>query len=255
MPFYQGQQNGAPIIGTMLSEIYVPNIVRLIKTCGFEYAIIDCEHGYFDYTQVANLVAVAAGMNFTMIVRTGSVNSEPLTKYMDIGANGILLANTESVDEAKTLVRHCLYAPDGERGVSTFRAHTMYNPGNLSETMRRANERALLICQIESEQTSYIAEEIANLNGISGLMIGPNDMSQRMGILGHYDHPRMRAALRRVAEGARNAGKWSGIITSNKALLKYCRSLGMRVFCIGSELNMIAWGAKQALSTIRDKAN
>ena len=146
-------KNGETAIGIMLSEIYVPNIVRLLACCGYDYILIDCEHGYFDMSQVANLVAVADGAKIPVIVRVTQPSRTNITKYLDMGAQGILLSDVNSRADAERLASLCRYAPEGNRGVSTFRAHTGYSCGDVGQIMRDANERVIVICQIESPET------------------------------------------------------------------------------------------------------
>ncbi len=239
------------IYGIMLSELYVPNIARLLAGCGYDYLLIDCEHGYFDMTQVANLIAVADGKGIPALVRVCQPSRTQVTKYLDMGASGILLSNVEDAKEARRLVEICLYAPQGDRGVSTFRAHSGYQKGDVEALMRRANDSMLVICQIESPEAVRKADEILAIDGVDGVLIGPNDLSQHMGIIGQYEHPRMLEALRHVATKARQAGKWSGVITGDEALIALCAGLQMSCFCIGSELSALHQAASDQLAGAR----
>ncbi len=243
--------DGETVIGIMLSEMYVPNIARLLAGCGYDYLLVDCEHGYFDMSQVANLIAVAEGAGLPVMVRVTQPSRTNITKYLDMGAQGILLSDVVCRADAERLATLCRYAPEGDRGVSTFRAHTGYASGNIQALMRKANERMLVICQIESPHTVAHIDDITSIPGVDGVLIGPNDLSQHMGIFGQYDHPDMTEALRRIAASARMYGKWSGIITTNAGLLGTCHQLGMTCFCVGSELNAIYSGAAQALAHTR----
>ncbi|MDR1599097.1 MAG: hypothetical protein LBS11_04405 [Oscillospiraceae bacterium] len=236
----------------MLSEIYVPNVLRLLRTCGLGHVIVDCEHGYFDFQQVANLSAVSKGIGLPMLARVPNADRALLQKLLDLGADGILLSTTESAGQARDLVRFCRYAPEGDRGISTFRAHTDYQSGDTAELLRRANARVILLCQIESLAAADRAVEIASVPGIDGLLTGPNDMTQRAGILGNYLDERIMSAHRKVAEAARAAGKHAGIITGNASLMSACAAMGMNWFCIGSELRFMAAGAKRALTDCRE---
>lgn len=238
-------------IGIMLSEMYVPNIARLLAGCGYDFLLVDCEHGYFDMTQVANLIAVARGADIPVIVRVAQPSRTSITKYLDMGAQGILLSDVAGKAEAERLTALCRYAPEGDRGVSTFRTHTDYSSGNVSELMRSANQQVIVICQIESPHTVSHIDEITAIPGVDGVLIGPNDLSQHMGIFGQYEHPDMTDALQRVADSARAYGKWSGVITANAKLLSTCRGMGMTCFSVGSELNAIHNGAVQQLNCTR----
>lgn len=243
---------GDSAFGIMLSEIYVPNVARLLAQCSYDYVLVDCEHGYFDLTQVANLCAVADGISLPVLVRVAQSDCGQVTKYLDMGARGILLSNVESAREAGALVNSCLYAPGGDRGVSTFRAHMGYRRQNGCTAMEQANERMLVICQIESQAGLDSIDDILSIEGVDGVLIGPNDLSQRMGVYGQYGHETMEAAMNRVASSARRHGKWSGIITSNMALAGRCADKGMRCFCGGSELSALASGAEKTLKALKE---
>ena len=242
---------GETAIGIMLSEIYVPNIVRLLACCGYDYILIDCEHGYFDMSQVANLIAVADGARIPVLVRVTQPSRTNITKYLDMGAQGILLSDVNSRADAERLASLCRYAPEGNRGVSTFRAHTGYSCGDVGQIMRDANERVIVICQIESPETVDNIDEITSIAGVDGVLIGPNDLNQHMGIFGEYKHPRMVQAMQDVAISAKKNGKWSGVITANNDLLNMGRDFGMTCFSVGSELNAIYNGATQSLRHTR----
>ena len=124
MDIKQKLQNGQSVKGCMISELYTPNLSRMFYGLNFDFLLLDCEHGYFDMTQVANLIAVGGGYDFPILVRVGQNSSHTVIKYLDMGARGILLANVANARQVRELVQMCLYAPDGDRGVSTFRAHT-----------------------------------------------------------------------------------------------------------------------------------
>ena len=249
--FKKDLQNGKKVCGIMLSEFYVPNIARLLATCGYDYLLVDCEHGYFDMTQVANLVAAADGCSLPVIVRVCTLDQAAITKLLDMGVSGILLSDVGGVEEAKRLVELCLYAPMGDRGVSTFRAHTGYSKGNLRDIMDTANDSLAVICQIESVEAVNEVENILAVPGLDGVIIGPNDLSNRMGMIGRYLEPPMSDALEKVAGAARAAGKWSGIITASEPLLERCNELGMTCYCVGSELSALAAAATSSLKKTR----
>ncbi len=244
-------EGGETLYGIMLSELYVPNLVRLLARCGYDYILLDCEHGYFDLTQAANLIAVADGIGMPVIVRVTRPSRTLITKYLDMGAQGILLAGCAGAKDARALRDICYYAPLGDRGISTFRAHTGYQSGNTAQIMEDANRRTIVICQIESPEAVATAEAILGVEGIDGALIGPNDLSQHMGIFGQMEHPAMLAALKAVATAAKASGKWSGIITANTALLKTSKSLGMTCLSAGSELSALATGATQELERVK----
>ena len=111
MELKQRLREGEIVCGIMLSEIYTPNIVRILANCGYDFLLVDCEHGCFDMSQVSNLVSVAEGHGLDVLVRVTTDSISSVTKYMDMGARGILLSNTENAREAEALVKRCLFMP------------------------------------------------------------------------------------------------------------------------------------------------
>ncbi len=243
-------QNGQTIKGCMISELYTPNLSRMFYGLNYDFLLLDCEHGYFDMTQAANLIGVGDGYDFPVLVRVAQHSLHTVIKYLDMGARGILLANVTNADQVQELVRMCLYAPDGDRSVSTFRAHTGYRNHDIPGLMRRANDRNLVIAQIESLDSVHVIDDIVSINGLDGVLIGPNDLTQHMGVFGQYDHPDVLKAIEKVALAAAAHNKWSGIITADEKLLRFCAGLGMHFFSVGSELSMLAQGAKDIMEKI-----
>ena len=227
------------ILGSFLSEIAAPNLLRIMKSGGLQFAVIDCEHGCFDYSQVAAMTAVGNGIRLPVIVRIPAITREPIQKYLDAGADGLLAPMTETAEQARTLVAYGKYAPLGARGISTTRPHSEYNPGKLPEYMRRANERVMLWVQIETQQAVNSVSDIAAVEGIDGLVVGPNDLASSFGQPGELTSPRMWEAIHTVIAAAKEAGKRSGIVASDMALLKQCRDAGMSIFSCNSEVGLL----------------
>lgn len=236
--------NGNARIGCFLSEVAAPNLLRLLKVGGMEMVIVDCEHGYFDYSQVAALCAVGNGIDLPIVVRVPSAQREGIQKVMDAGADGILLPMTGTAEMARTAVDYAKYTPVGKRGISTMRPHSNYQPGKLLDYMARANERTMVFAQIETCEGVANAPAIAALDGLDALIVGPNDLSQDMGFIGQLHAPQMLKAYEQVAQAARQAGKPCGIITSDMSLIHQCEAMGMKLFSCDSELGLLMKGVK-----------
>jgi 2-keto-3-deoxy-L-rhamnonate aldolase RhmA len=250
MNIKQRLATGGFVKSCMLSELSTPNLARMFHGFGFDCLLIDCEHGYFDMAEIANLIAVSSGYNFPIIIRVAQGRQWDAVKYLDMGADGILLVNVCSPAQAEELVELCLYAPKGDRGVSTFRAHTNYTNGNTLEIMRKANDKNLVIAQIESPEAIEVIDKIAETPGLDGILLGPNDFTQHAGFFGQYEHSIVEDAIEKMVAAAKRYGKWSGVITNNEKLLCRCAEAGMRFFSAGSELSMLSAGAKAALEGI-----
>lgn len=208
----QRLRNGEQVLGTMVTTFASPDIAKILKNCGFDFIIIDCEHGAFTTREVANIIAEARGINFPALVRIPEMRREHALKFMEMGASSLLLPNTETAEQARMLVDCAKYAPMGRRGVSLSRPHTDFQKVDSLEYMREANDQTILMCQIESRRGVESIEEIMAVDGIDVGFIGPNDMTQDYGILGQFTHPDIVAAIERVVIAAKNNGKWSGAL-------------------------------------------
>ncbi len=225
--------------GVMLSELYSPNIPVIFEKCGFEFFIVDCEHGYFEYNQVASMAAVSTNRKIDMLVRVPRLSREYFNKYLDMGVTGLLVPMVSSVSEATEAIKYAKYAPVGKRGISVTRAHTEYNGTCFSKYMKEANRRTKLYIQIETKEAVSNVSKIASLKGIDGLIIGPNDLSYDIGNYGVYDSDEFKYLLKQVADAAINNNIVPGIISADKKLIEICKLMGYSFICEGSEIRMM----------------
>jgi 2-keto-3-deoxy-L-rhamnonate aldolase RhmA len=235
-------QAGEELIGMFLSEVAAPNLLRLMQAAGLDYVIIDCEHGSFDYSQVAALAAVANGIHFPVIVRIPSASRECIQKYLDAGADGLLLPMTERAEQAAQLVLYGRYAPEGKRGISTMRPHSNYNPGPLTEYTKKANERIMLFVQIETRKGVEKINEILKVPGLDGAWIGPNDLACDLGGTGDFSVPGLEESIEQVIAAAKIRGLPCGIISSKADMIHKCRKKGMTMFSCDSEIGLLKKG-------------
>lgn len=223
--------------GTMLSEIAFDNFPVIVKNTGLDFFIIDFEHGGFDYSAVARLVMNANLIGTDVIIRLPDNRRMNITKFADMGAAGFILPMTNRPEDIEKVVEYGLYAPVGRRGISTTRAHTMYNPPALLEYMKSANERLKIYAQIETKAGVDNIEQILAVEGVAGVFIGPNDLSCDLGCIG--DKQPVQAAIERVCGAASAAGRECGIITTDRDYIRRAAAFGASMLSYGSELNML----------------
>lgn len=245
-------KNGESILGTMITIFDNPEIAQILKVCGFDYFVIDCEHGSFDYSSVANILAIAREAGIPGIIRIPEVKRETVLKYMEMGAAGILLPNTDLAEQAQLLVQYAKYSPMGNRGVSLLRPHTGFEPvGDAVAYMNKKNEETILMVQIESPQGVENVDKILDVAGIDAVFIGPSDLSQSMGIMGQFGHPDFIAAVDRVISSAKKSDKYSGIhLMSSEALLPWIEK-GMTLNLWSNEVLHMMNTAKDGVAKFR----
>lgn len=236
-------RTGDRVLGTMVTTFANPNIANILQSCGFDFFIIDCEHGAFTTDEVGNIIAVARGIGLPVLVRIPEMRREHALKIMEMGAVGLLLPNTETADQARMLVDCAKYAPMGHRGISFARPHTDYKKMDWIEYMRRANQETILMCQIESRRGVENIDEIMAVDGIDLGLIGPNDMTQDYGILNQFHDPQIIAAFKRVIAAAKANGKWAGVHFAAAEHLRPWLGLGMQMNLWNSDCGLLALGA------------
>lgn len=248
-------QTGKTPIGTMLTIFDSPEAMRLIAGAGLDWVFVDTESVYPDPIRLGAMLGYAQLLGLPAIVRIPEIRKAEISRVLDLGAAGLICPDVRSADEARELVRLSKYAPAGERGVALERPHGGYRMMNVAEKkdhMDRANRKTLLICQIESPAGSENVEAIAAVPGVDGLLIGPNDLTQSMGIFGQTDHPDFLAAVDRIVAAASAHGKFVGMSCKNVAACRPWAEKGIRFFQVGTDATLYA-AALKAMATQRDE--
>jgi len=248
-------KQGERVLGTMITIFDNPEIAKILKVCGFDYFIVDCEHGGFNYGAVANILAMARETGIAGVVRVPEPKREVVLKFMEMGATGLLLPNTDTPEQARALVEYSKYLPMGKRGVSLMRPHTGFEKiESAHQYMQDSNADTLLMAQVESPLSVKNVEAILDVEGIDAAFIGPNDLSQNMGIYGQFAHPEFIAALDHVIASARNAGKFSGIHLMSSASLKPWIDKGMTLNLCGNDADLMMKAARAAIAEVNAAA-
>ncbi len=213
---------GGLVIGTMLSEVRNPNVAYMLAQCGYDYFIIDNEHGTYSPETVSNMIAAARGSGLSVIVRIPEIRRETILKPLDSGAAGLLVPQVNTADQAREIIVHAKYPPVGDRGVGLRRAHSRYGRVDAAEYLKQANEETFIAVQAENPTAIENLEEIAAVPGIDCVFVGPFDLSVSLGIPGQVTHPREVEAIDRVIEVCNKHNIITGILMVEAAILKPC---------------------------------
>lgn len=219
---------GDTLVGCFLTWP-VAGVVELAAIAGFDFVVIDCEHGFFSIESVASLVVAADGAGIAAIVRAPSADSNEVGRYLDAGAAGTLLPRVEGVVSVRAAIGALKFAPRGARGLGGVRANR-YATAPLAEFVRRANDETLVAVQIERQGALTDLPAIADEPDVDVLFVGPNDLSQALGAPGDTSSEDYRAALGRVASEAARAGKAAGIMVGRREDISSLAALGYRFF-------------------------
>jgi len=187
-------------VGTMVAELRQPAVMQLLANAGFDFVIVDGEHGPFGPETVADLVRAAVACGVT-----------PIAQALDAGAQGVMVPRIMGVEDAAEAVAIATYPPEGRRGSAMGRGHTLWRGAEVSAAMAAMNASRIVMIQIETLGALEASEQIAALPGVDVLFVGPNDLSIALGVPGQLGHPLVVEAIERVAAACRAAGVWSAV--------------------------------------------
>ena len=235
------------------STLPSPYVCELIAGSGFDWLLLDTEHTPTDVPQMlAQLQAVAAaqprkGMSASHAVVRPAWNDKVLIKrYLDVGAQTLLLPFVQNADEARAAVDAVRYAPHGVRGMGgSMRAS---NFGRDTAYVSRAADEICVLVQVETGEALEQLEAIANVDGVDGVFIGPADLSASMGYPGNAAHPVMEKTIDQALSRIRACGKAPGILAVNPERAQACLDAGALFVAVGMDMLLLR-NASDALAS------
>ena len=200
-----------PALGTFFSSGNM-SMLECLGYTGLDFVIIDTEHGPFDTETMMNLIRTAELAGLVPVVRIANVDHKEIQRAADCGAQGLIIPCLRDISDFKKAVDLAKYPPIGNRGFikgrgTGFGCRPWADTPTLEEYYANSNERLMLIPQCETAEALAQIEEIAAIDGIDGIFIGPYDLSTAMGIPGRFDDPAFAAAKQRILSACAAAGK------------------------------------------------
>ncbi|MCP5153415.1 MAG: 2-dehydro-3-deoxyglucarate aldolase [Ectothiorhodospiraceae bacterium] len=194
-------------------SVMIPSvqIVEMLGRLGFDWVLIDCEHGSIGIESVELMVMAAEAAGITPIVRPASNSARDILQVMDRGAAGVQVPHVCTADDARRAVASVRYDPDGRRGLAVGTRSADYGYlESMSEYVARANREALVCVQIEDAEALDNLDAILAVPGIDVFFVGPSDLSQSMGHAGNAGAAPVRAAIERTFDAILAAGGVAG---------------------------------------------
>jgi 4-hydroxy-2-oxoheptanedioate aldolase len=215
--------------------------VELLAGCGYDWLLIDTEHSPLDAVGVMPLLQAAAPYPVSAIVRPGWNDPVEIKKLLDIGAQSLLIPYVQTAEEAAAAVAAVRYPPRGIRGVAGTTRATRY--GAVKDYAARAHEETCLLVQVETAEALARIEEIAAVEGVDGIFIGPADLAASMGHAGNPGHPEVRAAVLDAVARIGAAGLPAGILSLDAGLLQAAAEAGAHFIAVDVDMALLRRGA------------
>ena len=195
-----------------------PQIVEIIGLAGFDAAFIDMEHTAFDLPLIQQMIVAADLVGITPMVRVPDNDSKLILRLLDMGTQGIIIPHVNGVEGAREAVSAVRYPPLGERGGAGGTRAARFGTVSWDEHVRTSNDSILLSVMTEDAKALDEVDQIAALDGVDLVAIGPTDLSQAIGASGPSD-PRLMDKVREVADVVKAVGKAKLQIPINHAAL------------------------------------
>jgi 4-hydroxy-2-oxoheptanedioate aldolase len=222
-----------------------PSIFELTSLMGFDGIWMDMEHHSYSLETAAGLMRAARVGSTDIIARPAKGEFMRMQRMLEAGAHGIMYPRCDDAEEAAEVVGWAKFAPQGRRGCDSANPDAPYLMMPVAEYVAEANRQTFIMIQIESPEALERADEIAAVDGVDILFLGPGDYSILSGFPGRFDDERILEAKRKVARAARNAGKDWGCPVGSVQQAEQLMELGARLICYQADIVMIKNGLEQ----------
>jgi len=222
-----------------------PSIYELTSLMGFDGIWMDMEHHAYSLETAAGLMRAARVGVSDIVARPAKGEFMRMARMLEAGAHGIMYPRCDSAEEAAEVVRWAKFAPIGERGCDGANGDAPYCTMPVDEYVHEANQQTFLVIQLEQSHAIDRAEEIAAVEGVDVLMLGPGDLSVLSNIPGQMDHPIIQEAKEKISAAARNTGKQWGSTCGTPQAAAEMIEMGARFLCYGADILMVKQGLEQ----------
>jgi 2-dehydro-3-deoxyglucarate aldolase len=244
----QKLQAGETIVGAFVAFPH-PDVCEWLAHLGFDWLILDMEHGPLSFETVQRMIQAMKGTNCAPLVRPPSNNDADIKRALDLGAFGIVAPMVNTREDAERAVKACRYPPRGVRGFGPRRPLKI-DPDYLTTV----EGQLLVMALLETVQAIDNAADIMSVEGIDAGVIGPFDLSYDMGFGAplKWNEERYVEAYRRVVAAARVSGKAAGAVVPDLERVPWLIEMGHRAILVGEVDSFILRGAKIALDSARN---
>jgi 2-keto-3-deoxy-L-rhamnonate aldolase RhmA len=205
----ESMRAGAPLAGCTVSG-YAPEQIEMLGFLGFDFAFIDSEHWPLSDREMLAMITAGDAAGMPCLIRVKENSPSSIQRVMDCGAAGVIVPDISNCEEALKVVSSVKYCPLGARGLSTTRASYYGLRMGLADYVKYANEKSVVVCQIESVEGLDSVEETTKLEGIDVIFVGTTDLSHSMGFTGQRNNAEVGAAVDHIVACAKKNGRSYG---------------------------------------------
>ncbi len=214
-----------------------PAFIEVMGYAGFDYVILDMEHGPVDKSLLQNLIRAADISGVLPIVRVPENSLQSVSAALDLGAGGVQVPQVDSAESVRKVIDICKFAPIGNRGVCRFVRAADYSSMDKTEYFKKSND-SILVIQLEGVKALNNLEEIISVKGIDVIFIGPYDLSQSLGVPGDVENPKVLEAAGKIIESCANKNIATGIFVETPTQAKKWKEFGVRYISYSVDIGL-----------------
>lgn len=246
--FKQAIGEGKRQVG-LWSGLASPMAAEILAGAGFDWIVIDGEHGPNDITTLLPQLQAMRGGTAEPVFRVPWNDAVIIKRALDVGARTLLVPFVQNAEEARKAVAAARYPPLGIRGVSVVPRANDY--GRVQNYHKNAHLDTCVLVQIETRAALAEIEAVAAIDGVDGIFIGPSDLAADFGHLGNPKHPDVQAAIADAARRIRATGKAAGTLSNNVDDVERLFELGFNFTAAGSDVGLLARNAEAVAARFR----
>ncbi|WP_292991358.1 aldolase/citrate lyase family protein [Mycobacterium sp.] len=230
-----------------------PDVPAIAAACGYDAVYVDLEHTSTSLDTAAMLCASALGAGISGLVRVPSHDPSVIARVLDNGAVGIIVPHVNSKSEAQAVVAAARFPPVGHRSISGPNAVSGYQPRPAPELTATLERRTVVAVMIETPSAVEASDDIAGVEGVDMVLLGPSDLTAEMGIHGQYENEHFHHAVESVAAACRSHGVALGVAGIRSVdLLDRFVGLGLRFISAGTDVGMMTEAATTRAQALRE---
>ena len=238
---------GETVVGTFVN-LGSTLVTEIMGLAGFDWLVLDLEHGAGDEARLLGQLQALSGTGAATFVRVEAIDPPRFMHALDLGADGVLVPRLRTVADARRCAEYCRYA--GARGVARY--NRSWHWGLAARSLADADAEVVCAVQIETREALAAAREIAAVEGVDILFVGPADLAHSHGLDCPPDDPELLELAAAVAEAAQAGGKAAGVLVGTIEQLRAYQELGFRFLGCNSDGGLIAQGAFRLAGELAD---
>ena len=243
---------GHPPLGTWLVSASAI-VAEAVGCAGFDWVVIDMEHGPSEVTDVTHILQALAGTKTVPVVRVPSHDAVVVRRVLDAGAGALMLPFVQSAEQARCAVAATRFAPDGVRGVAGMSRASRF--GTAANYLRTANHNVAVIVEIQSLQAIDQLDAMARVDGVDAFFLGMSDLSAALGQAGRTNHPSVVEQMSRAVQRCKALGKPIGTAAMTPQVAAQYRAAGFDFIAVASDLGLMMSAAQGVIAALRTAAD